>query len=475
MKFARLALFLSVFVSATLLAQSHPLPLLYEALTPASIPPGHGAFTLTVNGTHFVAGAVVHWSGSARKTTYVSQAQVRAAITAADVARAGTASITVVNPAPGGGTSNPILFPVRTAGSTVAFTPDGSVTIAGAVAAGDFNRDGNTGLAVGLNTDEVKIFAGKGNGLFAAPISSSTPLSPANYLLAADFNNDGKLDLAVASSSGGFTGGSIFLGNGAGAIAAAPGNHGFQGTPLAVADFKGDGKLDLLTSFTDTLDSANSIFIYFGDGKGGFASNSIPVAPSFVVSTGPTIGDFNRDGILDFALPGIAGSLGNLQNVMQVYLGNGDGTFRPPVNSPASQDFGAVAVADINHDGKLDLVADGTCVFLGKGDGTFTEKGCLKLPAGVFIIASAFGDFNGDGKLDLVSLGSFENTPPFNQIVLLSLGNGDGTFRAPLQFRVGVFPVLPTFGGFAVADFNDDGKLDLAVSSQNRTFVLLQK
>src|SRR5579871_3613263 len=83
-----------------------------SSLSPSSAPAGTAAFTLTVNGTGFIAGSVVNWNGTNRTTTYVSATQVKAAITAADIATAGTAQVTVFNPAPGGGTSGNTAFTI---------------------------------------------------------------------------------------------------------------------------------------------------------------------------------------------------------------------------------------------------------------------------------------------------------------------------------------------------------------------------
>ncbi len=464
MKSVAFASLLLCLVTTALFAQSHPLPLVYQPLIPTSTQPGHKTFTLTVRGTNFVSGAVVHWNGSPRKTTFVSATQVHATIAAADVAKAATASVTVVNP--GGGPSNTVLFPIRVPASTVAFTIDGNVKKAGAVAIGDFTGDGNADLAVGLNSNQVDLFPGKGNGLFATPVASSTPLVPANFLLSADFNGDGIPDLAVTTDNGGFFGGSIFLGNGDGTFT--PGNGGFQGIPGAFGDLDGDGKLDLAS--VDNNFFNNFLEVYLGAGGGSFASSSLPNFTGSI-STGVAMGDFNRDGKLDLAVPSNVFPTGN---VLQVYFGNGDGTFQAATNSPASQDFIGVVTADVNRDGILDLIADGSCVYLGKGDGTFTEKGCTKVPKGIFVKQVILGDFNGDGKLDFVALGSFDNLSPFHQVVLLSLGNGDGTFHDPVQIQAGVLAIAPTFFGLAVGDFNNDGKLDLAVGSKNRLFVFLQ-
>src|SRR5215831_1197069 len=94
-------------------SQNNAAPLVYQPLVPASAFPGASAFTLTVNGAGFASGAVVSWNGSPRSMTFVSSTQLRASVTAADIAQRGTASVTVVNPAPGGGPSNAMYFPVR--------------------------------------------------------------------------------------------------------------------------------------------------------------------------------------------------------------------------------------------------------------------------------------------------------------------------------------------------------------------------
>src|SRR5258706_10852109 len=91
-----------VFLATSLLGQSNPVPFVNQPLVPATVVPGSPPFTLTVNGTGFVSGSVVNWNGSLRATTFVSGSQLTAAIAAADVALAGTATITVSSPSPGG-------------------------------------------------------------------------------------------------------------------------------------------------------------------------------------------------------------------------------------------------------------------------------------------------------------------------------------------------------------------------------------
>ena len=105
----------------TINAIDNPVPVT-TGLSPTSATAGGSAFTLTVNGSSFVNGSIVQWKGASRTTTYVSSTQLTAAITAADIASAGTASVTVFNPAPGGGTSNAQTFTINTS-SGFAVTP----------------------------------------------------------------------------------------------------------------------------------------------------------------------------------------------------------------------------------------------------------------------------------------------------------------------------------------------------------------
>src|SRR5207244_1766870 len=91
--------------SWTNLSSANPVPTATR-LSPSSAVAGGPAFTLTVTGTNLVPSSVVRWNGAARATTYVSATQLTAAIAAGDIATAGTASVTIFNPAPGGGASN---------------------------------------------------------------------------------------------------------------------------------------------------------------------------------------------------------------------------------------------------------------------------------------------------------------------------------------------------------------------------------
>ena len=160
-------------------------------------------------------------------------------------------------------------------------------------------------------------------------------------------------------------------------------------------------------------------------------------------------GDFNGDGKLDLAV------IGADSNDVAVLLGNGDGTFQPPVLYAAGSDLSSIVAGDFNGDGKLDLAVtdSGTnevSILLGNGDGTFQPP--ITDAVGSGPDAMVAGDFNGDGKLDLAVADGGSN-----QVSVL-LGNGDGTFQAGEQLAVGFDP-----DGIVAGDFNSDGHLDLAV------------
>src|SRR5438132_9572044 len=125
-------------------AQTNPVPLINQPLVPDATAPGGPGFTLTLNGTGFVSGSSVNWNGSPRATTFVSDSQLTASILASDIAIASTASVTVVNPTPGGGSSNVEFFPITLASSSILLSKSDYATATGPadVGVGDFNGDG---------------------------------------------------------------------------------------------------------------------------------------------------------------------------------------------------------------------------------------------------------------------------------------------------------------------------------------------
>jgi len=168
-------------------------------------------------------------------------------------------------------------------------------------------------------------------------------------------------------------------------------------------------------------------------------------------------GDFDDDGHVDLAL-------GDDNGAAIVLLGQGDGTFAPPVRYALPGHPRSIAVADMDGDGRQDLIvaswgAEVVSVLLGNGDGTFRPGGSQT--AGPYLLDIATGDFNGDGHQDIAAGVSSEFIDGFPDVVMILLGNGDGTLQPPYPTPGGASPFA-----LAVADFNADGKSDIAVGDQ---------
>jgi len=230
---------------------------------------------------------VVDWNGSPLATQFVSRSQLTATVPAADIAIAGTASVTVVNPAPGGGTSNFAFFTVTSPTSSVDFILTSTLTAGpspGTVAVGDFNRDGKLDLAVGNTaSNTVSVFLGDGTGQFTLGSTSVTDEGPF-FLMVGDFNGDGILDLVTGNHDAQTV--SILLGDGTGNFTLASSTP-VDGGPLAVAvgDFNGDGKLDVVTS-NDKGSSPGSVSILLGRRHGQAHIDSVSPHSGFLSHLG---------------------------------------------------------------------------------------------------------------------------------------------------------------------------------------------
>ena len=231
---------------------------------------------------------------------------------------------------------------------------------------------------------------------------------------------------------------------------------------VVVADFNGDGKPDIAVSNFDT----NTIAVFLNDGLGHFAApivTTVQLTSSLGLNVGSLAGgDFNEDGKADLVVATIAGS-----QVSIVLLGNGDGTFRQQPPIPNSFGFLRAKVVDLNGDGHQDLVfaMDGSLgLSLGKGDGTFGAM--TGLPSGSFpglYFGLTVADFKGDGKLDIVASDFGSPSGGFGTLVFYA-GNGDGTFANPAAVTLSIasFP-----GSLASGDFNSDGKQDVLIGFPN--------
>jgi hypothetical protein len=427
-------------------------------ISPVSAAAGGASFVLTVRGSGYTTPAL-HWQVGTTVTkltaTAITDESFTVTIPASLIHTAHTATLTAVNPdtAPATGASNAVLFPVAAPAPAAIFsqTAVGATSGSLAVVAADFNNDGKPDLAVTYQSGAVTILLGNGKGQFKLTSTATAGENPTT-LAVGDFNGDGKLDLAVAGEGVGTV--SILLGNGDGTFnvgATVPVGNG-PGS-LVVGDFNGDGYLDLAVgNFGD-----RTLSILLGNGDGTFAL--LDTLPMLSVPNALAAGDFNGDGKLDLAV-----ALANY-DMVQILLGNGDGTFTPGSAPGVGGNPLSIAVGDFNGDGFVDMAvanvqSDTVSILLGAGDGTFTAGSTLDAGASPFAVAAA--DFNGDGKMDLAA-GDYSGT------VTILHGNGDGTFTtagAPAASK-------PAYG-LAVADFNGDGKMDMATAGQTSVAILIQ-
>lgn len=264
----------------------------------------------------------------------------------------------------------------------------------------DFNGDGKRDLAVGNQAgNSVMVFLGNGNGTFGAATTLAMPGGP-GALKAADVNSDGNVDILSANTYDGSIG--VLLGNGNGGFTPAAGSPvvlGGQVGSVAIGDYNGDGKLDLaVSSFTN-----DNVTIRLGDGLGGFATAAgSPIAVGGT-PVGIEAGDFNGDGKLDLVVANFAVSS------ISLLIGNGTGGFTTAAGSPITVGSTPrwITIFDYNGDGKLDLAVANTAgnsvsVLQGNGTGGFTAASGSPITGNSTPMAVATGDFNGDGRVDIV-------------------------------------------------------------------------
>jgi hypothetical protein len=460
MRYSRLLPLFLLASSIVLVAQSNPVPLIYQPLKPAVAKPGQPAFALTVCGTGFVEGAVVQWNSTALETKFISARMLQAEVPAKDVAVAATASVTVANP--GTIASNVIYFSVREPSSTVALKADPQSLEAGQIAVGDFSNNGLPDVALQAFDEDLDVYLNQGHESFEkipGSVWGGIGVLPAPIDVVADFNGDGNLDVSVCYSLGTPSSGClVYLGDGQGGMTSAPGT-GVDGGG-SVADVNGDGILDYITVVESGDGIGSTLLVNLGNGDGTFQTTNRIGLNNNKIGAVPVIADFNNDGILDVAVPVYAG-------YVAIFFGKGDGTFHQEVDVPVTNP-GSLAVADVNGDGNLDIVTDGVSVLLGNGNGTFTAGSSFVLPNSGFGGNLVLADMNGDGILDLVTATMDSN---YNQTVNVMLGNGNGTFQNPITFAQGEAWWDPTIG---VADLNNDGRLDVVLDGQNAVSLLFQ-
>jgi VCBS repeat protein/FG-GAP repeat protein len=327
------------------------------------------------------------------------------------------------------------------------------------VAAADTNGDGVADL-IANNGGAIEVLLGNGNGTFRQGPTTTTAMRAASTFVAIDINGDGKVDLVLAGGLNGTgvpQGIGVCLGNGDGTFQSVVFYQ--AGTDMEIynvvlGDFNGDGILDAAV--------AGQSGIWLFTGKGGGAFNQGVVAVSLPTGAGAlAAADFNGDGKVDLVVTmPLAGTNGS-GNGFAVLLGNGDGTFQSPVTFAQPKKPATVAAGILTKGGYPGIAVSSlgsanVALYFGNGAGGLSGPHYVNLPGATSI---AIGDVNGDGIPDLVSPG-----------VYIALGNGDGTFKKP-----GFYPIQGSLGTFNVvlADLRNRGLTDIVTDSELAISVLL--
>ena len=347
---------------------------------------------------------------------------------------------------------------------TAALTPLAGVP--GNMNAPDLNGDGRADIAVPtFGTDFLSVRINRGDGTFGPLTRYKVGVKP-SFIARGDFNRDGKVDLATSNAATADV--SVLLGNGDGTLQPARSysisgpNAGILGHSngsfsLEAADVDGDGIPDIVTSNSFT----NDLSVLRGRGDGTFApAKTFPIAGPNSLGLIPfalSVADVDGDGDMDAITGGVTS--------VTIMLNDGHGNFRATSSNFVGLDVACTKVGDLNEDGRPDLAATGTAtlntlVLLGRGDGSFAAGQNLT-SSGLGTQCFSMADFNHDGHLDLSVVNSASLS--LNGVVAIFMGDGTGHFtNDPVR---SVYPVNYAPWATDTADFNGDGKLDLAVAN----------
>ena len=330
---------------------------------------------------------------------------------------------------------------------------------------GDWDSDGKADVAVTDLGGTIGLVFGKGSGAFtAASRPAVLPRSPVSFA-SGDVNRDGNLDVVAADSAFYTPDASsitVYLGNGShGFSKAVTFDAGTVANSLALGDLNGDGNLDVVTVTT----TDDSVSVFLGNGDGTFrAPTRIAV---FDFPTTVRVADVTGDNILDI-ITGSGGTFG--ASTISILPGNGNGTFGARSDLANADSLQLLLTADVNGDNRQDLITasisasattTAVTIRLGNGNGTFGAPNTTTVP---FLTAVLLADVNNDGRLDLIT-GDFASG---TMSVGVRLGNGNGTFAAtPISKTVASFP-----SSLVVADFTRDGNPDIVVSSSGSAQIL---
>jgi hypothetical protein len=349
--------------------------------------------------------------------------------------------------------------------------------IAQYTAVSDVNHDGKLDVLVSNQNGVIAVVLGNGDGSFQSPKKIATLAAGPYPILSADMNRDGNPDLLVLQTAKASV--LVYLGKGDGTFDAPRTVFvGNSPTFMVAGDLDGDQKTDLV--FNATVANTNRYppngFTYLlGNGNGGFKS-PVTIMSSYGTGKGVlTAGDVNNDGHLDLITSDGGGNA-------QVFLGNGHGSFteQAPFEDGAGGMGGEsqLLLADLYGHGKMDLVVGnfgsegypGPLVILeGNGDGTFGNN--VYVNAGFFPTYVSAADMNGDGRADLLVANTVSNS------VSVLINHGGGKFTSAINNYATAFLEsnlnLDAVGLLGVGDFNNDGRPDVEVASVSGVDVLM--
>jgi hypothetical protein len=318
------------------------------------------------------------------------------------------------------------------------------------VISADVNGDGKADLvSVNLDDDTLTVLTNNGYGKFTFSATLGVGSEPFS-VVAADVNQDGKPDLICAS--GGDATITLLTNNGSGIFGSnATYNVGNGPQSVAAADVNGDGYIDLITANWDD----NTLTILTNNATGGFVIAStcaVGRAPTFVAAA-----DLNEDGKVDLI------SANFFAGTLTVLTNNGFGFFGSNATYTVGGSPVSLTVADVNGDGKLDLVSANSyintlSVLTNCGNGKFTLASTLPTGVDFWPESVTAADLNGDGKMDLIFINFNDFYTPGTLTVMTN--NGTGEFTNSSFFEVGEGPYC-----VVAADVNGDGKLDLITAN----------
>jgi FG-GAP-like repeat len=333
------------------------------------------------------------------------------------------------------------------------------------IASGDFNQDGKVDLAVNLSGfDNVAVLLGDGLGGFTLKSHFETN-TLSKGIATGDINSDGHTDIVSINQWGYDI--KVDLGDGAGGFHFINRLNGDgEPTRILLVDLNHDGALDIVSN----APAEGKVLIYLGNGRGGFSNTATELEDAGNNDFAITASDFNHDNNIDLAVASFKNK-GATGSQVLIYLGDGTGNFATGQEFLINPQASDLAVADMNNDGNMDLDVSGAgsengtglfnSVYLGDGLGNFTLQQTLDLGQGAIRGVIALADFNEDGNTDIaVPLSASEGG--VTNAVLTFFGDGAGHINPGPTATVGQEPHSVLAG-----DFNADGHADIAVS--NRT------